>query len=293
MPFLIFLCIGLMGCQRRTDALQLEKHSQVQPSKDRTHLFVFDSKRLRIVGSRHQVKNVVTYSPPLDVELPLSFAGGETRKFLATTDQVFDVSANPPTEAIKAKVDLWADSPIAVFGEDQSLAYISSTGTLFAKGAKVNVQSAKGVYASSDSDCIYITTEDTLAAYDTGTGMEIKKLLVTSPKNVAVVNGGKDILFAHETNKLSLYDRNLSISRYEVNFNKDQSVWAIDLYDEHLVVVTWEGAALSAKWVARFYDLKTNRELKTLAFTHPIACFVMQGNEVAIVSEGDIRWEPW
>ncbi len=235
----------------------------------------------------------MTYSPGLEFELPLSFASGETRKFLATADKVLDVSANPPKEAIQAKIDLWADSPITVYGGNQSLAYVSRAGSVLAKEAAVKVQAAKGVYSSSDSDCLYIATENALVAYDTGTDKEIKRLRASNPKNVAVVNRGLDVLFAHETNKLSLYDRNLSSSKFELRFRDGQSIWDLDLHNGRLAVVTWEGAVLSARWVARFYDLKTKRELKSLSFKHPIACFVMEGNSVAIVSEQGITWEPW
>ena len=213
--------------------------------------------------------------------------------FLATADKVLDVSANPAKGAIQAKIDVWADSPIAVFGGNQDLAYVAGAGTVLAKNEAVKVHAAKGVYSSSDSDCLYIATESALVAYDTSTDKEIKRLLVENPRNVEIVNRGRDVLLAHETNKLSLYDRSLSSIKFELRFNDGQSIWALDLHNDRLALVTWEGAVLSAKWVARFYDLKTKRELKSMSFKHPIACFVMEGNCVAIVSEQGITWEPW
>lgn len=245
-----------------------------------------------MVAPKDQIVNVVTYSPQLDFQLPLSFASGETHQFLATAEKVLDASANPP-KAIKVRIDLWADAPIAVFGADQSLAYVSSSGAVIANQASVKAQGAKGVYSSPDTNYLYIATESALTAFDTKTGKEVRKLIANNPKNVAVVNGGQDVLFAHETNKLSLYDRYLSSSKFELKFNEDQSIWSLDLHDDRLAVVTWEGKVLSAKWVARLYDLKSKKELKNLEFNHAVVCFVLRGNDIAIVSDDQIRWEHW
>ncbi len=285
--------MGLLGCQGDLGAVKLEKHSQVRPSQDRTRLLVFDSRQLRSVKSRKEISTCVAYSPRLNLELPLSFASGDKRRFLAMSDKVFDVSANPPKLVTEDKIDPWADSPIAVCGRTQSLAYISSYGDVFEDGAPIEARGATGVYGSSEGDYLYVTTESALEAYDTKTRSKAGKLHVNNPKNLVVVNHGKDVLFAHDANKASLYDRKLSKAKLRLKFDESQSIWSLDVFDHRLVVVTWEGAAFSARWVARFYDIKTGAERRSLEFRRPVACYVMQGNRVAIVGEESIAWEAW
>lgn len=273
--------------------MQLEKHSQVRPSQDKRRLFIFDFKHLRTADPKGNIAIVTTYSPHLNIDLPISFASGETRQFLATADRVFDVNENPPKWVPEAKIDLWSDSPIAVFGSQQSLAYLSNAGFFCAQGVATKVKGAKGIYSGSDTDYLYVATEESLMAYDVKARAVVRKLPVSGAKNVAVVNSGEDVLFAHATNVLSLYDRDLSKSKFELKFNSHQSIWALDLCGDHLAVVTWEGVALSAKWIVRLFDISTKKEVKTLEYNHPVTCFVLQGNVLAIVGEREIRWETW
>lgn len=286
--------------------MPLANHSQVRPSQDRKRLIVFDCDRLRSVGPDGQTVILATYSPRLAEDIPLSYASGDDRHYLATDSRVFDVSKNPPRVVTEEEIDSWAYSPMSVFGKDQSLAFISGHGTVFAQNRKTKIRDAIGVYSSADSDYLYVTTYETLIAYDVKTKSVVGKLPVGGEKVLAVVNAGNDVLLAHSvvdagndvllarsTYVLSIFDRNLSKSKFEWRFNEHQEIWSLDLFGDHLAVVTWEGRAFSAKWVLRLIDVTSRKEVKTIEYSQPITCYVMQGDQIAVVGESGLRWENW
>lgn len=291
---LVFMApLATMGCHSSPHTVRIDRGSSVRPDLHRSDLLALSVRQLKSIKASGASEVVMSYSTFIKDDRPFLLLNGKSHRYAVTGGELFDISARTIKRVNIPKLDISIKSPVSLFSDDDKIAYVLSRSKVRINGRDLKVSDAQGVYSHPNTGNVYIATPSSLLVCDGRKKAVIKTLKVNEAVNVALSERGNEVAFSYESNRVSVFDRWLSKERFHLSFGSDQAIWGIDLSDDRLVVVTWEGVAFSAKWIARFFDLRKRKEIKSVAFGEPIECFILKGGKVAVVGSERISWEVW
>ncbi|RYG39515.1 hypothetical protein EON81_00750 [bacterium] len=288
---LLLVCVVLGGsCLPRKSGF--ETFAAFAPASDRKSLIVLESRRMRSLTPKGVPRLFREFSPPFDLKPPVTLVRHPKRSYFLLSGELFDLTGEKVRPLPNFKVERFADSPLALFGKDGTLAYVAPDGRVRTESKNLRLSDATGVHPGPGPDQLYSANYESLILFDVKKGKATANLPIESPEHVIFSDHLASVAFTHNENQVSVYSTDLRRQLGRLTLGRDERIWSFDYSRGRIAVITWNPQASTPDGKLRLFEAPTMKELGKPRTTDGRSCFVL-GDWIAHIRKDDVEWMRW